>query len=47
MEERNMFHTLESSLREVKELHKENPHAEGTLFIKLKEEEEMENKEKS
>jgi uncharacterized protein YjgD (DUF1641 family) len=45
IEERDMFHTLESSLREMGELQKKNPWAKDTPFIELENEEEMENEE--
>jgi hypothetical protein len=45
MEERDMFHTLESSLKEMRELQNENPQAKDTSFIESKEEEEMEEEE--
>ena len=38
-----MFHALESSLREMRELQRGNPQAEDTQFIEPGEEEEMDN----
>jgi len=45
MHETDMFHSLESSLREIKDLQKVNPQGDKTLFIELREEEEIEDEE--
>ncbi len=44
---RDMFHVLESSLREMRELQKGNPCAEDTPFIEPEEEEEIDKEENS
>ena len=43
MQQTDMFHALESSLREMRELQRGNPQAEDTQFIEPGEEEEMDN----
>lgn len=45
MQETDAFHSLESSLREMRELQKVHPQGEDTPFIESREEEEIDNEE--